>query len=316
MANIRREYGSIMRTGLDRLNTYLTGLDTNQWSMGNINKAWRSLILINRERSGNVKDPYLSESTDPAKSGNLTKNKTTREEDINGGVRIYHDDGRIAVLAGNNPDMVSSIESEALAAIDKGKRLLNAKTQNRVIIYNISSTPYQYIELQVRPASLDFKGETTWASIKSMGRNTPMYHYTGAEDTLQFNTSWFRTDPNHPDEVVNKCRLLEAWSKSDGYNAAPPILMIQWGDDQADSLFKDHKYILISATYTLKNFSDTTRTWDSGKKTLSNSLINNKLYPTSATQELIFKRVSSNNLGYEDIISTDKLSRTRGIKNI
>ena len=316
MANIRREYGSIMRTGLDSLNTYLTGLDTNQWSMGNINKAWRSLILINRERRGNVKDPYLSESTDPAKSGNLTKNKTAREEDINGGVRIYHDDGRIAVLAGNNPDMVSSIESEALAAIDKGKRLLNAKTQNRVIIYNISSTPYQYIELQVRPASLDFKGETTWASIKSMGRNTPMYHYTGAEDTLQFNTSWFRTDPNHPDEVVNKCRLLEAWSKSDGYEAAPPILMIQWGDDQADSLFKDHRYILISATYTLKNFSDTTRTWDSGKKTLSNSLVNNKLYPTSATQELIFKRVSSNNLGYEDIISTDKLSRTRGIKNM
>lgn len=309
MANIRRKYGSQVRTGATRMYDKVTELDSNQWSMGNINKAWRSLILINRAK-GIKKDPYISDNTDPSKGKDVISNQRVRESRVNDG---YFPD-KVAVLAGNNQDIIDNREAKALESIDITTKAMQSKNQNKVIIYNLSSTPYQYIELQVRPQLLDFKGETTWASIKSMGRNTPMYHYTGAEDTLQFNTSWFRTDPNHPDEVVNKCRLLEAWSKADGYKAAPPVLMIQWGDDEADSLFKDHMYILISATYTLKNFNDTSRIWDSNKKVPSDKLNDSKLYPSTATQELIFKRVSANNLGYSDIISTDKLNRTRGIK--
>lgn len=62
-----------------------------------------------------------------------------------------------------------------------------------------------------------------------MGRNVPMYHFTGAEDIIQFNVSWYCNDPENPEEVINKCRLLEAWSKSNGYQAAPPIVKIEWG---------------------------------------------------------------------------------------
>ena len=54
--------------------------------------------------------------------------------------------------------------------------------------------PTQYITLQNRPPELDFRGETTWATIKSMGRNTPMYHFTGAEDIIQFNVSCYCND--------------------------------------------------------------------------------------------------------------------------
>lgn len=50
------------------------------------------------------------------------------------------------------------------------------KYQNEVRIYNMTANPTQYITLQNRPPELDFRGETTWATIKSMGRNTPMYH--------------------------------------------------------------------------------------------------------------------------------------------
>ena len=309
MANIRKKYGSQIRTGANIMYDKVVELDSNQWSMGNINKAWRSLILINRA-NGIKRDPYISNNIDPSKGNNVVRNEGIRKSRIDNG---YSPD-RVAVLAGNNQSIIENREALALESIDITTKALQSKNQNKVIIYNLSSTPYQYIELQVRPQTLDFKGETTWASIKSMGRNTPMYHYTGAEDTLQFNISWFRTDPDHPDEVVNKCRLLEAWSKSDGYKAAPPVLMIQWGDDEADSLFKDHMYILISATYTLKNFNDTSRIWDQNKKVPSDKLKDSKLYPSTATQELVFKRVSANNLGYSDIISTDKLNRTRGIK--
>ena len=46
-----------------------------------------------------------------------------------------------------------------------------------------------------------------------MGRNVPMYHFTGAEDIIQFNVSWYCNDPENPEEVINKCRLLETASE-------------------------------------------------------------------------------------------------------
>jgi hypothetical protein len=172
-------------------------------------------------------------------------------------------------------------------------------THNSIIIYNLNSSPYEYIEIQNRPDKVEYRGETSWASIKSMGRNTPMYHYTGAEDIIQINVSWYCDDKDNPKEVINKCRLLETWTKSDGYVKAPPVLRIQWG--RAD-IFADQNFILTSATYTLSNFRDLYKK--------DGELIDGKLYPMVATQELIFKRVSATNLRWNDIISVQDRFRT------
>lgn len=180
--------------------------------------------------------------------------------------------------------------------------------QNEVRIYNMTVNPTQYITLQNRPPELDFRGETTWATIKSMGRNVPMYHFTGAEDIIQFNVSWYCNDPENPEEVINKCRLLEAWSKSNGYQASPPIVKIEWGDS---GIFDNHNYILTSATYTLKNFQNGYRIRVPGKPA---TFGNGRLLPAAATQELIFKRVSAYNLSYGDFINSDSLKKTGGIK--
>ena len=138
-----------------------------------------------------------------------------------------------------------------------------------------------------------------------MGRNTPLYQYTGAEDTIQFNISWYCTDINNPQEVVSKCRLLESWTKANGYSAAPPILQIQWGGTEEDNLLVNQDFILISATYSLQNFSSMVRR-DLDKYRAMNTEgyteTNLKLYPMAATQELIFKRVSSTNLTYDNIL--------------
>lgn len=308
MAKIRGQLVKGGRTTFDQMYQKFVDLDPNQWMMGNANKVWRSLIIYNRNRSGNLKDDTVGKvGVDPAEGKSVKSKRTNREKAISQGVKITHDDGTVSILDGNLPDTGTT------KAVDEADKVRRGKPQNKVIIYNLTASPYQYIELQNRPQLVDFKGETSWASVKSMGRNTPMYHYTGAEDVLQFNISWFRTDQTHSDEVVNKCRILEAWSKANGYKAAPPILRIQWGGDSNDNLFDDQLFILISATYTLKNFSDTSRAWDSDKKTNSNTLIDNKLYPTVATQELIFRRVSATNLEYTDIISTEKFNRTTGI---
>ena len=290
-------------------------IDGSSVMTGPVNKAWRSLILLHRATHGPTdhanKRRYREK--DPAKGEPLLIKQKHRENDVIGGKAEYVTiDGKpLYVEFQGDKDKGDNIPTNTKPLDDlireKGKYMY----RNNIIIYNLlQGSKYQYIVLQNRPTSLDFKGETYWAAIKSMGRNTPMYHYTGAEDTLQFNISWYANDPEHPDDVINKCRLLESWSKANGYKASPPILKLQWGSMKRDNPFQDHLYILISATYTLMDFNDCIR---GGETKGYQSLKTRGLYPAAATQELVFKRVSDINLEYGDILSEDKMEHTRGI---
>lgn len=180
--------------------------------------------------------------------------------------------------------------------------------RNEIIIFNMNSTDngYQYITLQNRPPELEFQGETAWATIKSFGRNVPMYHFTGAEDKIQLQISWFCNDPERPWEVIQKCRLLEAWSKADGYYAGPPILQIDWG---GSGLFSNALFILTSANYILKNFRD----GYIDRRLEKPEWVDGKLYPMAATQELIFNRVSGTNPLHSSIYDPSKLEGIKGI---
>lgn len=308
-------------------------LDRSGIMTSEVNKAWRALILAHR--AAHSKDTIgLAEATSKVitSSGDFhiagigtsgqavvsggrnselnsdinevgTKNlkrKSTQSNSPNG--------LRFNIVEPGQPILESKVSygEDGIATADTKVHddLMAQKPQNDIIIYNISESPYQKVIIQNRPSKLEFRGETSWASIKSFGRNTPMYHFTGSEDVIQFNISWFCNDPNNPDEVVNKCRFLEAWTKSNGYKAAPPILQIQWG---SGDIFAGHYYILTSATYTLQNFNNGYRKFSTvnGKKQVE--VVDGKLYPSSATQELIFKRVSAYNLEYDDILPQDKI---------
>lgn len=248
-----------------------------------VNKLWRGAILLHR--ATHLPHAKISK-IDPAKGNNTLikeNERNTNEEKSN--------------------NKVITFSTEPYDNLVKEKN-----SSNQIILYNLTSKPYEYIVIQNRPNRLEFKGETSWATIKSMGRNTPMYHFTGAEDVIQFNISWFCNDPDHLDEVVNKCRFLEAWTKANGYQASPPVIQIQWGKSD---IFKDHYYILTSATYTLENFNDFIRI--NGNKRKDLKAADGQLLPSTATQELIFKRVSATNLSWNDILPEDKMKYTRGL---
>ena len=276
-------------------------LDPDGLSTGFLNRGWRALIPI-RRGFGIPNDPAdKGKRFDPARGKNTVSKRIDREIETVAGKEVVKGDKVFKFLRGGVPnDGIGIIEDN-----QNREKVSNWLSQhnNQVIIYNTSISPYEYIVLQNRPTQVDFKGETSWAAIKSMGRNTPIYHYTGAEDTLQFNISWFNTDLDKPEEVINKCRLLESWSKANGYNTAPPVLSIQWGGTTENNLFTNHQYILISATYSLNNFNSGVR--DTTSK-VNMKIINLGLWPSVATQELIFKRVSSTNLTYEDMLPATK----------
>lgn len=260
-----------------------------------VNKLWRGAILLHR--ATHLPHAKISK-IDPAKGNNTLINQRKRDAQEKRGRK------KLDNLEKDSLDSeFITFSTEPYDNLVKEK-----KSSNQIILYNLTSKPYEYIVIQNRPNRLEFKGETSWAAIKSMGRNTPMYHFTGAEDVIQFNISWFCDDPDHLDEVVNKCRFLEAWTKANGYQASPPVIQIQWGTSE---IFKDHYYILTSATYTLENFNDFIRI--NGNKRKDLKAADGKLLPSTATQELIFKRVSATNLSWNDILPEDKMKYTRGL---
>lgn len=283
-----------------------------------INKLWRAKIFINRATSGLPKDDALtgkSYNPNQAVGDHNILRQPQRNPEANGKFKDrYRGFIKNGFFNKQTFEKDAPYEREEIVisrqplSRHQEIKFLESSSNNQVIIYNLTSNgSYSYLVLQNRPPEVEFRGETSWARISSMGRNTPMYHYTGAEDILQFNISWYCSDPNNPAEVISKCRLLEAWTKANGYLSGPPILKIQWGNS---GIFDEHRYILTSATYTLKNF----QSGHMDRRERNNPQYRDtKLYPMLATQELIFKRVSGYNLGYEDFVTNKALQKTKGV---
>ena len=290
-----------------------------------LNKAWRAKILLDRKRrpvsqksvqdeptntdlaakvntGGHLNPVESSKTLDVYKTITLSKQQTKS-------VKWNEKKSRYKELEDPYWDPHITWDGTKPLSLRSDARSIEKRPEKpKIIIYNFLASPAQRVILQTIPKEIDFQGENTWGVIKSMGRNTPMYHYTGSESIIQFNITWYCNDPSNPSEVVTNCRLLEAWSKTDGYFRSPPLLKIQWG---TSGLFDNQLFILSSATYKLSN-------WRAGIKTIQRDKdLKRELYtpvgyvepglnPSVATQELIFKRVSANNLTYNEIIGSNK----------
>ena len=242
----------------------------SDYTQGPLNKGWRAMILVNRAKFGNIPDP-------PKKTTQYPPTQDFTQE----GQEIYQD-----------------------------KSKYEAKKHNSIIIVNTNVSPVVSVVLQNRPSSIQVNPTTFWTSVKSMGRNNPFMMYTGGEDSIQLEVSWYVDDPHHRDEVLNKVRLLESWSKADGYNAAPPTLKISWGES---GIFDNDIFILESAPYVLSNFQSYQRQYQRGKSH-SRPTTNIGLLPQCATQTLTFKRVTANNRTHAEIVPMEYLETTNGIK--
>lgn len=301
---------------------------------GDINKVWRAKILLDRlggPATGRI--PGLSrDDANTGKAYTPNKGKLVRGK---GDLYLGQPTTKLNKVEHENvqkyqnvPRPLGEVEGEHFETLPcdrpstktfKVSRSANERQQlsqkasshkrNEIIIFNMNGEDdtYQYLILQNRPPELEFQGETSWAAIKSFGRNVPMYHFTGAEDKIQLQISWFCNDPDRPWEVIQKCRLLEAWSKSNGYAAGPPILQLDWG---GSGLFDNAYFILTSATYVLKQFRDGYMDRRSSENV---EWKDGRLYPMAATQELVFSRVSSTNPLHSTIYDPTKLEGIKGI---
>lgn len=266
-----------------------TGITTN----GNVtevltsplNKLWRAKILLNRKISGMPQsDPYTIGMPKVSPPTNQEFQDAKKEENF---------------LAESSRHLN---EDTPLSKVPK------RQYNNQIIIINPNTSPYTKLIIQGMPSEVEVNPESNWAVVKSMGRNNPFMFYTGGEDSISFDISWYSVQSDRED-VLNKCKLLESWTRADGYKASPPTLLISWG---SSNLFKNDTFVLTSAKYTLTNFQNATKA-TRGKYTGSGEQVDLKLLPNCAIQHLIFKKVTSDNSTHEQIIPKERLSNTKGI---
>lgn len=155
----------------------------------------------------------------------------------------------------------------------------------------LSNRRYRELRIPFIPRELQMATESNFVGISSFGRNNPFYQYTGAEDTLTFEIDWIASNNNRED-VITKCRWIEALTKGDGYNDVPHRVILMWGAD--NKLFKDYKWLVVSAPYRLTNF---TRGYVEDNKFRNTSLL-----PNRATQQITLKRITDTNLTSAQII--------------
>jgi len=142
------------------------------------------------------------------------------------------------------------------------------------------------IRLPFIPKELNYNCESSFAAIRPIGRNNPNYHFTGAEDLLEFEIDWYSFESNRKD-VITKCREIEALSKNDGYDNPPHRVLLKWGEDNI--LFRGYTFLVLKAPYRLVQFNKAQR--NSQGKIESTSML-----PVQAYQTVTLARITDHNL--------------------
>lgn len=306
-----------------KIDNAIAGITNN--GLGPIdNKALRATLLINRANPKLPKINFLEyefggviRDIKETFGIGLQTARQTSSTSTNGGTvfrRLTTPNKNSLVNTSFKSDNAGSNPGILVLSLNQGIRKLQRETlipKNNIIIVNDNVSPAISIVIQNRPNEISVDTQTSWVSVKSMGRNNPFMVYTGGEDTISFDISWYSNDPLNREDVLTKCKLLESWSKANGYNQSPPVLRISWG---TSGIFDNDLFILYSASYKLNNFQDrysgNSIDTDEFSRSVSKT-INLGLLPSIATQSLVFKRVTNKNLTHNDICSPEKLQKLR-----
>ena len=164
------------------------------------------------------------------------------------------------------------------------------------------------IDLYFVPRELKVTPAANFVGLATIGRNNPLYQFTGAEDSLEFEIDWHAQDQNKTDVIAN-CNWIKALTRSDGWNSDPHRIMIAWGSNPL--LFKNDIWIVDSAPYTLSQFHRAYRSYDhydeNSKNYRNGDIIDARMLPVQARQTINLKKVSTYNLSTPDILQLDDL---------
>lgn len=252
-------------------------------------KLMRFKILLDRENRGfqkaNVNGPtdaFETSGLSIFETGKLDREKAVRK-------------GK------GNREQIDDESSNMYTSETYGKRASNkVKDYIAIVDYDFKDEDkavrgYSKLVLPFVPRELSYEPSSKFVGIATMGRNTPFYQFTGAEDTIKFEIDWYALEEKDLDRknVINACRWVEALSKSDGYDGIPHRVKLVWGSN--DLLWQDDLWLVVDAPYVLSEFK-------SGYKEKDGLFTNIGLMPQQAIQTITLKRVTSYNRTTSDIL--------------
>ena len=169
----------------------------------------------------------------------------------------------------------------------------------RPYIHFINLSKLDVITLPWIPENISYESKSNFVAIPSIGRNTPFYHYTGSEDSLEFNIDWFFTDDESRKKAYINATRIEALTKSDGYDSPPPLVKLVWGQS---NIYANSIWIVESAPYKISQWLNKAMVEDLFNLYMPLQYKEYGLMPQQIMQEVTLKRVSTHNLKHEDVI--------------
>lgn len=214
------------------------------------------------------------------------------------------------------------------------QKITDAKNNRRVVLVN-TTNPRDYVSLQTIPR-IQSVPTANWVAVNSMGRNDPWAMYTGGEEKITMDLTWYSEAPSFISlenylayrwKVVENVLKLVSWSRANGYAQAPPVIKILWsaGSETWSSqgtLFPNDLFVIESANYNYELYSQfvspqsfgkefRNRNQDNGvtqsgpKVSRAPNIIDLGLAPSYITQTLVLRRVSTANRTHNDIMRVE-----------
>lgn len=104
------------------------------------------------------------------------------------------------------------------------------------------------IEIQFVPSEIAITRSASIQTIGIVGRNNPLYQYTGGETSMPLSLDFYAQDEDRKD-VLRTIRFLESLAVNNGYRNPPQRIHLVFGD-----IFKHEMWTIKSVKYRLGNF--------------------------------------------------------------
>lgn len=131
----------------------------------------------------------------------------------------------------------------------KAKQMLTTQTTDGAL-YLIGVDTGQQLSIQFVPKDLEFTRTVNMQTIQIIGRNNPLYQYTGGEDELSIELDFYSLLSNRED-VYKRVNWLRKNTMNNGFNSPPENLRLVFG-----KLFrKQDVWGIKSLSYKFSNFN-------------------------------------------------------------
>lgn len=149
---------------------------------------------------------------------------------------------------------------------------------NELALVVLFPESYVTIGFQFVPDSLKYSRNADFNEVKIVSRNTPKYQYNGGSTSVSFRLDFYAEQEDRQD-VIDRCRAIEALTYSDGYDNPNPRVRLVWG-----ALFRDEVWIVKTVNYELLEFKP-----------------NANFLPQQAYLDITLLRIADNNLKWSEV---------------